>query len=167
MRPRKVGHSHSESLGYNSEDIPGLSHCSRKCLPPPPTANGITTHFAPSPISHALDFQLMKQPHHLVSFQQNPKASSPLFNSVSPKATGQQITSIELKLILQNVRLSMLCTWVETKPVSQLSPITAAPQSSFPLLLSGALKSNTVLELGVKWAVFKWQENLTRAFLLL
>lgn len=106
-----TGHSQPASQGYRSEEIPRQSDCGRKCLPPPPSAHVITTHLATPPIS-AQDFELMKHPHHLVSSQQSPKPSCPLFNSVSPKATVQTITFIELKLILQNVRLPMLRTWV-------------------------------------------------------
>lgn len=70
-----------------------------------------------------MNFQLMKGTYDLVSAQQTPKPSCPLSNSVFSKATGQSNTSIELKLILRNVRLPMLSTWVEKNPISQLSQL--------------------------------------------
>lgn len=117
-----AGQGHPASQGYSSEENLGQSHCGAKCLPFSPSADVVTTHLATS-LYLPMNFQLMKGTYDLVSAQQTAKPSCPLSNSVFSKATGQSNTSIELKLILRNVRLPMLSTWVEKNPISQLSQL--------------------------------------------
>lgn len=104
--PERLGNRSSQ--GYSSEESPGQCH-GAECLP-----ISICQRYNHS-LYHIFCIcpQLFSSwnTHDLVSAQQTPRPSCPLSNSVFPEVTGQSITSVELKLILQEVRLPMLRTW--------------------------------------------------------